>query len=61
MADNRATLETVTGVEDINIRRQSVNGMPVQAMGPENVVVIGANTDYPTQVVPYSGIFLRLI
>ena len=58
MANNRENLATMIGINEPNTRR-SVNGMPVSAMGPENVVVIGANAEYPLQVVPYSGIILN--
>ena len=61
VASNRANIATVIGAEDSNDRR-SVNGMPVSAMGPENVVVLGANVEFPVQVVPYSGtIFLSKV
>ena len=55
MAANRVTINTIAGFDEVNDRRRTVNGLPVEAMGPENVVVLGADVDYPVQVVPYSG------
>ena len=54
-AENHVAIETLNGFDGSVTRRRSINGMPVDAMGPVDAVVFGDNVNYPAKVVPYSG------